>query len=388
LRLGAAAYSALATAIARRERSNGASVMISCAVIGATGYAGAELSRLLASHPEVGTLILSSASAGGEALSSIYPNLIGAFAKSPARAVLVDKAEAIAGAEVVFAALPSGHAEEIAAACAAKGSLFIDLSADFRFGADEATYSAWYGKKYARPELHAASVYGLPELNRERIRALRAAPGAGLPAGPRIIGNPGCYPTASTLGLFPALRLGLAEREGIIIDAKSGVTGAGKEPAKSSHYSECADSISPYKIGEHRHIPEIDAVLASMAGAPVDSVFTPHLAPMGRGIVATIYFRLAGEFGLDALRDAYSGFYAAEPFVRVLPAGLVATNRNVRLSNYCDISVHLARGGRTAIVVSAIDNMVKGAAGQAVQNMNAALGLDEGSGIAMLPPAF
>ncbi len=350
--------------------------MVSCAVIGATGYAGAELARLLINHPGVGNLILGSASAGGEAMSSIYPNLTGAFARAPERAILVDKAEAIAAADVVFAALPAGHAEEIALACAAKGSLFIDLSADFRFGTDEATYSAWYGKKHLHPELHTASVYGLPELNRKKI------------AGARIIGNPGCYPTASTLGLFPALRLGLAEREGIIIDAKSGVTGAGKEPSKSSHYSECADSLSPYKIGEHRHIPEIDAVLSAMSGSPMEVVFTPHLAPMGRGIVATIYFRLAAPMAVDALRDAYAVFYKAEPFVRVLPAGMAATNRNVRFSNYCDISVHLARGGKTAIVVSAIDNMVKGAAGQAIQNMNVALGLDEESGISMLPPAF
>ena len=350
--------------------------MVSCAVIGATGYAGAELTRLLINHPEVGNLILGSTSAGGEAMSSVYPNLAGSFAKEPERAILVDKAEAIAAADVVFAALPAGHADEIALACAAKGSLFIDLSADFRFGTDEATYSSWYGKKHLHPELHAASVYGLPELNRKKI------------VGAKIIGNPGCYPTASTLGLFPALRLGLAELEGIIIDAKSGVTGAGKELLKSSHYSECADSLSPYKIGEHRHIPEIDAVLSAMSGSPMEVVFTPHLAPMGRGIVATIYFRLAAPMDAAALRDAYAVFYRAEPFVRVLPAGLAATNRNVRFSNYCDISVHLARGGKTAIVVSAIDNMVKGAAGQAIQNMNVALGLDEKSGISMLPPAF
>jgi N-acetyl-gamma-glutamyl-phosphate reductase len=363
--------------------------MVSCAVIGATGYAGAELARLLLGHPHVEHLILSSASAGGEAMSSVYPNLAGGFEKGPGagRALLADKAEAIDGAEVVFAALPSGHAEEIAAACASRGSLFIDLSADFRFGSDEAAYSAWYGKKYGRPELHAASVYGLPELNRAKIAALGPSM-AGAARGARIIGNPGCYPTASTLGLFPALRLGLAELEGIVIDAKSGVTGAGKEPTKSSHYSEVADSLAPYKIGEHRHIPEIDATLSEMAGSSVESVFTPHLAPMGRGIVATIYFRLARPMGVDALRDAYASFYAAEPFVRVLPSPLVATNRNVRLSNFCDISVHLARGGKTAIVVSAIDNMVKGAAGQAVQNMNVALGLDEAAGISMLPPAF
>jgi N-acetyl-gamma-glutamyl-phosphate reductase len=358
--------------------------MYRCAIIGATGYAGAELARLLLGHPEVDELILSSSSAGGEAISSIYPNLLGAFGDaSGSSALLVDKAEAIGRADVVFAALPSGYADDIAATCAAKGSLFIDLSADFRFGSDEATYSKWYGKPFARPELHAVSVYGLPELNRDKIKAVGAAV-----SGARIIGNPGCYPTASTLGLFPALRLGLAEPKGIIIDAKSGVTGAGKELARSSHYSEAADTLSPYKIGAHRHIPEIESVLSAMAVAPISSVFTPHLAPMGRGIVATIYFRLAKAIASDALRDAYASFYALEPFVRVLPAGLAATNRNVRLSNYCDISVHIAHDGETAIIVSAIDNMVKGAAGQAIQNMNIALGLGEKAGITMLPPAF
>ena len=352
--------------------------MSRCAVIGATGYAGAELARLLLGHPEVEELRLSSTSAGGEEMSSVYPNLLGA-----GLGLLVDKAEAIERSDVVFAALPAGHAEEIAGTCSAKGALFIDLSADFRFGADEATYSKWYGKPYARPELHAASVYGLPELNRERIASLGAAK-----SGARIIGNPGCYPTASVLGLFPALRLGLAETAGIIIDAKSGVTGAGKEPTKSSHYSEAADTLSPYKVGAHRHIPEIESTLSAMAGSPISSVFTPHLAPMGRGIVATIYFRLAKGMSAEALRDAYASFYESEPFVRVLPAGAAANNRNVRLSNYCDVSVHLAHDGATAIVVSAIDNMVKGAAGQAIQNMNVALGFDEKAGIAMLPPAF
>jgi N-acetyl-gamma-glutamyl-phosphate reductase len=357
--------------------------MTRCAVIGATGYAGAELCRLLLGHPELGELILSSASSGGEAMSSIYPNLVGAFSAGGSSAILVDKAEAIARADVVFAGLPAGHAEDIAAACAAKGALFIDLSGDFRFGADEATYSKWYGKSYARPELHAEAVYGLPELNRAAIAALGARK-----SGARTIGNPGCYPTASVLGLFPAMRGKLAEPGCVIVDAKSGVSGAGKEPTKSSHFVECADSIAPYKIEGHRHLPEIEAVLSTMAGTGVSAVFTPHLAPMGRGIVATIYFRLAKAMSAAELREAYASFYAVEPFVRVLGEGLVATNRNVRLSNYCDISVHLAHDGKTAVVVSAIDNMVKGAAGQAVQNMNVALGFDEKAGISMLPPAF
>lgn len=345
--------------------------MVTCAVIGATGYAGAELARILMAHPEVGKLVLSSASSGGEPMSAVYPNLLGASKAG----LLVDKSQAIEEADVVFCSLPAGHAEDVAAACDEKAALFIDLSAEFRFGSDEATYKAWYGKAYTKPDLHAKSVYGLPELNRAAI------------ASARIIGNPGCYPTAATLGLFPALKLGLAERDLVIIDAKSGVTGAGKEPTKATHYPECADSIAPYKIGEHRHGPEIGAVLSTMAGAPVSAVFTPHLAPMGRGIVATIYFRLTKLMSDDDLREAYASFYAGEKFVRVLPKGLVATNRNVRFSNYCDISVHRAQDERTAIIVSAIDNMVKGAAGQAVQNMNIALGFDEGMGISMLPPA-
>ncbi len=346
--------------------------MISCGVVGATGYAGAELARLLVSHPEVSSISLGSSSSIGEEMERIYPNLSGAFPSVR----LVDKAEVIERSSVVFASLPHGHAEEIAAECARTGKLFIDLSADFRFGEDEGSYSTWYGRAYSHPELHASSVYGLPELNRELI------------AKARIIGNPGCYPTASALGLFPALRLGYAAHDGIIIDAKSGVTGAGREPTRSTHYAEVADSLLPYKIGSHRHTPEIAAVLSSMARSPVSAIFTPHLASMGRGIVATIYFRLVEHVELERLRSAYAEFYAKESFVRVLAEGMVATNRNVRLSNYCDISVHLGSDGRTAIVVSAIDNMVKGAAGQAIQNMNIAMGFDEGAGISMMPPAF
>jgi N-acetyl-gamma-glutamyl-phosphate reductase len=369
----------------RRETADvtqGGHSVFTCGIIGATGYAGAELTRILLSHPDVKALNLSSSSHVGERMGKVYPNLAG---PALGDAVLMDQNRAIEGSEVVFAALPHGLAEGIAAACFDAGKLFIDISADFRFGTDEATYTAWYGKKYARPELHAASVYGLPELNRAAI------------AKARIIGNPGCYPTCAELGLFPALRLGIAEREGIVIDAKSGVTGAGREPTKATHYPEIADSIVPYKIGQHRHTPEIARVLEAMAGAPVGMVFTPQLAPIGRGIVSTIYFRIAegalgGASGREgravALREAYAEFYKDESFVRVLPEGFFATNKDVRMSNYCDVSLHMAHDGRTAVVVSAIDNMVKGAAGQAVQNMNIALGLDERAGISMLPPAF
>jgi N-acetyl-gamma-glutamyl-phosphate reductase len=349
--------------------------MIRCGIIGATGYAGVELARLLLSHPEVGGLSLSSTSFEGQSIESVYPNLVGAF-REKASGALVSKEEVLEASDVVFSSLPHGLADESAAVCLAAGKLFIDLSADFRFGTDEATFSTWYGKPYCRPELHALSVYGLPELNRSHI------------AKARIVGNPGCYPTCAALGLFPALRLGLADPSWVIIDAASGVTGAGREPSRSTHYPAAADSIAPYKVGEHRHSPEIAAVLSEMAGSKVGSVFTPHLAPMGRGIVSTNYFRLTRQIDAAGLRAEYAAFYEGERFVRVLPSGSAATNRNVRLSNYCDVSVHVGADGRTGIVVSAIDNMVKGAAGQAIQNMNIALGFDEAAGLAMLPPAF
>ncbi|HUX36624.1 MAG TPA: N-acetyl-gamma-glutamyl-phosphate reductase [Rectinemataceae bacterium] len=351
--------------------------MITVAVIGATGYAGAELARLLLGHPSVGRLVLASSSAEGETMASVYPNLLGGLGGSGLPELrFVSPEAATEAADVVFSSLPHGIAEEHAARTRPRGALLIDLSADFRFGNDEATFREVYGKPYRFPELHAESVYGLPELNRALI------------AKAKVIGNPGCYPTSASLGLYPGLARAVFKTEGIIIDAKSGVTGAGKEPTKTTHYPEAADSIAPYKIGEHRHGPEIERNLAAMAGRPVEAIFTPHLAPMGRGIVSTIYAPLAEPIEASTLRELYASFYAGEPFVRVLPLGSVATNRNVRLSNYCDISLHLARGGRTAIVVSAIDNMVKGAAGQAIQNMNIALGLDERLGISMLPPAF
>jgi N-acetyl-gamma-glutamyl-phosphate reductase len=294
------------------------------------------------------------------------------------------------------------------------------LSADFRFGDDEAAYTAWYGKAYRYPELRRHSVYGLPELYRNRIKELAAA-------GPVIIGNPGCYPTAASLGAFPALARGLAAVDGpgpgIIVDAVSGVSGGGREPAHAYHFPECADSVSPYKVGEHRHTPEISrnlgamrsmAAIRSMAaagsgpekpGSPAPVIFTPHLAPMNRGILSTIYMPLAdawksapgdavrprskeSEEKLREIRELYAEFYRDEPFVRVLPAGTAAATGRVRHSNFCDISVHADQTGAMLIVIVAIDNMVKGAAGQAVQNMNILLGFEESAGLGAIPALF
>ncbi|MDR1428702.1 MAG: N-acetyl-gamma-glutamyl-phosphate reductase [Spirochaetaceae bacterium] len=360
-------------------------------IIGATGYAGAELIRLLLGHPEAGNLILASGSHAGERIEDIYPALRGRLSS-----VLVSPAKAIAESDCVFAALPSGVSEQYAGAAVDRGISYIDLSADFRFDDDEAVYSAWYGKPYTRPELRERSVYGLPELNRLRIRELAAR-------GPVIIGNPGCYPTGASLGCYPCLARGLAGEGPVIVDAASGITGGGRELSRSFHFPECADAMSPYKVGAHRHIPEISRNFSKMAGRPVQLVFTPHLAPMNRGILSTIYIPLgplpqglpsdrppspenaerAGE-----IRELYAGFYRDEPFVRVLPQGAAASTRGVRQSNYCDISVHLDQTGTTLIVVSAIDNMVKGAAGQAIQNMNIIFGFDESLGLGGIPAAF
>ena len=351
--------------------------MINAGILGASGYAGAELVRLLLNHPEAPRLGLSSVSFTGKTLDEVYPSLYAVAGRKGIGALRLESAEAVLEAsDVVFSCLPHGLAEAPAAKILAKGGLFIDISADFRFGDDEETFRKWYGKSYTDKALHAAAVYGLPELNREKIRKAR------------LIGNPGCYPTSAELGLFPALESGLADLESIVVDSASGVTGAGREPNETTHYPECAGAISPYKVGGHRHQPEIDRYLSQMAGESVSCVFTPHLAPMNRGILSTIYFRLAKPKTLEELWRLYSDFYAAEPFVRVLPLGLAASNRNVVFSNYCDISVHLSSNGKTGIIISTIDNMVKGAAGQAVQNMNLALGLPETAGLLMIPPAF
>ncbi|MDR0389445.1 MAG: N-acetyl-gamma-glutamyl-phosphate reductase [Spirochaetaceae bacterium] len=363
-------------------------------IIGATGYAGAELIRLLLGHPEAGTLILASSSHAGERIEDIYPNL-----RCRVSAVLVSPEAAIAKSDCVFAALPSGVGEPYAGAALKRGIPYIDLSADFRFDDDEGVYSAWYGKPYADPGLREHSVYGLPELNRRRIQELASK-------GPVIIGNPGCYPTGASLASYPGLAKGLAGEGAIIVDAASGVTGGGRELSRAFHFPECSEALSPYKVGAHRHIPEISRNLSKMAGRPVRLVFTPHLAPMNRGILSTVYIPLAALTAppggnstdlppskeilqrADEIRELYAAFYQDEPFVRVLPSGATASTRGVRQSNYCDISVHLDQTGSTLIVVSAIDNMVKGAAGQALQNMNIIFGFDERLGLGAAPAAF
>jgi len=375
-------------------------------IIGARGYAGAELIRLLLAHPKIKSLVLASASKSGEDITHVYPNYLGSgnaannpyLAKLGPGTILVAPEECISRSDLVFGALPSGTGEAYAKACLEKGISYIDLSADFRFDEDEECYMAWYGKSWQYPELHKQSVYGLPELNRSRIKEYAAK-------GPVIIGNPGCYPTAVCLASYPALseKSGIKRGSGTLIaDAISGVTGAGRESTRTNHFSECSDAISAYKVGAHRHTPEINRTVSAMAGCSVPLIFTPHLGPLNRGILATVYIPLEHAPGHSSampqtgeitekektIREAYSLFYKDEPFIRILPEGLHAATNRVRQSNYCDISVHLDHTGSTLIVVSAIDNMVKGAAGQAVQNMNIISGFNETEGLTAIPALF
>ncbi|MDR2343241.1 MAG: N-acetyl-gamma-glutamyl-phosphate reductase [Spirochaetaceae bacterium] len=369
-------------------------------IIGAAGYAGAELFRILSGHPEVEELRVSSTSHAGRRLSDIYPNFLGG-----PDVELENATTLIAASDVVFAALPHGVGEDFACICFRLGIPYIDLSADFRFDDDQETYSAWYGKCYQYPSLHEESVYGLPEMNRQKIKAA-ASGGKAL-----VVANPGCYPTGASLAAFPALSRGVYAGGTIIVDSASGITGGGREPARGYHFPECSDSMTPYKVGAHRHTPEISRNFSLMEGIPPSSarplIFTPHLAPMNRGILSTVYIPLSRDWSCGPsepsqprppskelvektarIRALYADFYRNERFVRVLPPGVFPATGRVRSSNFCDISVHIDQNGANLVVVSAIDNMVKGAAGQAVQNMNIVFGFDEGCGLGALPSAF
>lgn len=344
--------------------------MIKVGIVGATGYAGLELVRLILSHPEAELAAVSSVSFEGKTLSSVYPCLY-----NICDMVCKNSAEVVEKSDVVFAGLPHGLSQQLAADCDAKGIAFIDLGADFRLHSED-DYKEWYGGEFIDKQLHERAVYALPELYREDIKKTK------------VIANPGCYPTSAALGLAPALRTGLIETSGIIIDSKSGTTGAGRGLSQNTHYPDCNESFAPYKVGVHRHTPEIEQTLSQVAGEEIKITFVPHLLPINRGIVSTIYARLKPDVDIQRVRSIYEKVYKNEYFVRVLPEGQAANLKNVRCSNYCDISLHIDSRTNTLIVVSTIDNMVKGAAGQAVQNMNIVFGLPEETGLQMIPPAF
>ena len=253
------------------------------------------------------------------------------------------------------------------------GKVFIDFGADFRLESEDA-YETWYGARFEHPELHKIAVYGLCELWRENIKNAR------------LIANPGCYPTSIQLGLAPALKAGLCKTSGIVIDSKSGATGAGRGLSQTTHFCDLDEGFAPYKVAAHRHTPEIEQGLSKLAGDDVTVTFVPHLLPLKRGIISTIYTESTAE--LETVHAAYTKFYENEPFVTVLPLGSAANLKNVAMTNRCHISLHRDEHAGRLIIVSAIDNMVKGAAGQAVQNMNIVFGLPETTGLDLVAPAF
>ena len=350
--------------------------MIKTAIIGATGYVGVEMLRILLEHPDVDEIFCSSVSFENQEIERIYANLLSLTAgKCPAHLMGAD--EAMQNADVVFTALPHGIAEQYAAVCIERGKKLIDLSADFRYGTDEATFKTWYGKEWAFPKIHEEAVYGSPEMNREAIKSAR------------VVGNPGCYVTAATLALLPALKAGLVDMAGtIIVDGKSGVSGAGRNTTQTSHFCECGESVSAYSVGKHRHQSEIQRNCTILAGKEAAVIFTAHLLPQSRGVFDTVYAPLKAQATTDEVRALYERAYEGEPFVRVLPEGIAATTRNVRYSNYCDVQLYVVNGGKTLEVTSCLDNMIKGAAGQAVENMNLMAGFDEKEGLTFIPPAF
>jgi len=338
-------------------------VTVRVSIVGASGYGGGELARLLSGHPEVALVHLTADSKAGEAMAALYPNLR-SFTDRVTTAL--DVAQVARDSDVVFIALPNGRAMELVPAIVPQARV-VDLGADFRFR-DPAAYEQWYKTAHASPDLLKDSAYGLTEFHRAEIRQAK------------IVGNPGCYPTAALLAVIPLLRSGKVSARGVILDAKSGVSGAGRGATMGTHFSEVNENVKPYNVTGHRHTPEIEQELTAQLGAPVAVTFTPHLIPMTRGILVTAYLPLAGSLTTDEATAILGEAYAGEPFVRVLDGDLPQTKATSG-SNFCDVAVRVDRRGATVIAMAALDNLVKGASGQAVQNMNVMYGFPETLGL-------
>lgn len=336
------------------------------AIAGASGYAGAELVRLAAAHPYFEITAVTSEKSAGQAVASVFPSLTG---------VVQQKFEALAPetlaerADALFLALPHTKSQEPVALCMKAGKLVVDLSADYRLK-DVTAYEKWYQTPHAYPSLLSEAVYGLPELHRSAI------------AKAKLVASPGCYPTAAILQLAPLFAKGLVQLDTIVIDAKSGVSGAGRSPALAYHFPEAHESLEPYKIGQHRHIPEIEQELSGVMGTPgaVTIAFTPHLVPMNRGILSTAYCKLNTDLTLRELRALYREYYTGERFIR-LYEDIVPNPRYIKGSNFCDIGVYTDHRAGWIVTVAAVDNLVKGAAGQAIQAMNLMMGIPEETGL-------
>jgi N-acetyl-gamma-glutamyl-phosphate reductase len=335
--------------------------MINVGIYGVTGYAGYELLRWIARHPEARVVFATSESQASKALADVYAGPLDTHLLAPDDAPLGE-------ADVVFLGLPHGVAAGVAQRALAAGVRAIDLSADFRLRT-AADYARWYSHTHPAPEL-LPTPYGLPELNRAALQDTQ------------LIANPGCYPTSVLLGIAPLLRAGALTDNTIIVDAKSGVSGAGRAPKQNTSFVEVNENLAPYSIGHtHRHVGEIEQEAARLSsGVAPQIIFTPHLLPINRGILSTIYLRIPQSWTEDKARSLYAEMYANEPFIRLLPAGKLATIAHTAHTNFCTISLTLAAPG-VLILVSSIDNLVKGAAGQAIQNMNVMFGLAETTGL-------
>lgn len=343
--------------------------MIKAGILGATGYAGIETVRLLASHPEVQIVRVVSQSFVGQKISDVYPNLRGIC---DLECCALDEDDIAAECDVVFTALPHGASKVVIPSLFNKGLKIIDLSGDFRYN-DPAVYEQWYGEPHCAPDVLEQSVYGLCELHRDEIKTHR------------LIGNPGCYTTCSIMGLAPLVANNTVDTKSLIIDAKSGVTGAGRSASLPNIYSEVNESLKAYKVATHRHTSEIEQELSLLAGEDITLSFTPHLVPMQRGIFATCYANLTKNLSTEQAVEIFKDFYKGEEFVRVYEAGTLPEIKHIAGSNYVGIGVVIDERLNRAIVISCIDNLIKGAAGQAIQNMNIIFGLDEGVGLRYAP---
>ena len=337
-------------------------------IIGATGYTGVELLRLLLRHPEVEITALTSQKYAGLPIDQVFPSVM-KHLDLQCEELNLDQVSK--KTDFIFTAVPHKTAMETVPLFVQKGKRVVDLSADFRFK-DPALYEKWY-QKHSCPQFLPEAVYGLPELHRETIRKAR------------IVGNPGCYPTGALLGLIPLVAKGMISYDTVVVDSKSGVSGAGRDVVLGSLFCEVNEGVKAYNIYKHRHLPEIEGTLSQLARETIAVSFVPHLIPMDRGILTTLYVNFKQSVKADDVVNIFEAYYRKEPFVRLCPKGKVPNTRDVRGSNYCDIGMVVDEPGGRGVIVTAIDNLVKGASGQAVQNMNVMLGFPETMGLEVVP---
>ena len=335
--------------------------MVRVAILGATGYTALELLKILLRHPEAEITTLTSRAEGSPHVASVHPQLAG---RIDLRLEDLDATAVAARAECVFSCLPHGVTATSVPHLLSAGRRVIDFSADYRLN-DPETYAEWYGQKHGDPQRLGHVVYGLPELFRENI------------IDADLVANPGCYPTSAILALAPFIKEGLIDARDVIVDSKSGISGAGRTPKLTTHYPECNESISAYNVGRHRHTPEIEQVLGRATGREVNIVFTPHLVPMDRGILSTTYSRPVGELNEEKALDTLRAFYKDEPFVRVVDH--LPGSKDTTGTNFCDITARVVRG--RLITISCLDNLIKGASGAAVQNFNVMYGFSESTAL-------